>query len=481
VTAFNGNGDSAAATGSGATQAGTANAFGTPLASSVVGSAGYADAVRGAVILSDGTQVIAGNFATTAFAGVAPTYLAGATSTSTAAVAKLSRDGSVVLAVARLPGTVWDLSGDAADGIYVALGTAGAAKLNTSLTGVLWQTTTHQGDRIDSAPNGDVAVLDGTYTSAAQDTPSGAGTIYVYNATGTLQASFAGWNRTYDVAIDEDTQSVFTTGYKQTNGPSGNPVQIAYLRSQDYAGVQRWKGYDWTGAQVDDPAAGGTGPTNNMADTRGLRLDVGADEKLYVAYQSAGGNHIFRYDPFNLFQTSSIVGGDQYHSFANSKSEHKTVFARYDTATGAVLRTQQLTARLATGAANAFNLNAGGDIQADAAGRVYILGQSGSGGGTNNTLLGLPYTFNPVPSTEYGGGPSLVVMSADFTTRLFVGRTTSNGTGYALAVRNLAGESFARVAFGGTTPQAVWSQNAIQPLDTDTTTSDGFLGLLLEG
>ena len=42
----------------------------------------------------------------------------------------------------------------------------------------------------------------------------------------------------------------------------------------------------------------------------------------------AGGNHLFRYDPFDVTKTAPIVGGDLFHGFQNSKSEDKTFFAR---------------------------------------------------------------------------------------------------------------------------------------------------------
>ncbi len=187
-----------------------------------------------------------------------------------------------------------------------------------------------------------------------------------------------------------------------------------------------------------------------MADSRGLRLSMGLDGNLYVAFQVAGGNHIFRYDPFDIDVTVPIVGGDNYHQFFNSKSENKTFFARYDAATGAYLLGQQFCGRLSTSAANAARPD--GDIKADAVGRVYLSGSAASG---------LPITFLPPGTGTYTGGGFLLVMSPDFRTRLLVTRFAGNGKVRTVSL-GVEAEGRQPIVFGGTTTGGLWNWNPVQ-------------------
>jgi hypothetical protein len=427
---------------------------------------------------------LAANISTATPGGLTATLLNGATATTSGAVIRLSSDGKTVLSVTRLATQLNDLSIDGSNNIYVAALTGGAFKLNSAGTSLLWSDTTYEAERIDAAQNGDFVTL-ASALGSDNLTASTPGTIRVYNSSATFLGSFAGHRKTYDVAINSANSSVYFVGFNQTTGPSGNPVQIAYTRSVSYAtgsfGTIKWTGYDWTATQVDDPTAGGTGPSNNMADTRGVRCDIGDDGNFYVLFSAAGGNHIFRYDPFNLFTTVSIVGGDSYHTFSNSKSEHKTFFARFNADTGAYLTGQQFTARLATGAANTLTPTNGGEIQADSQGRVYLSLSAGSGGGTNNVLDGLPYTFDPLANTVYGGGPVAIVMSQDFTTRLLVSRASSDGRPSTIAARILSGETTARVVYGGYTSAApLYTNDAVQA-SRNGTTQDGFFEVFNTG
>jgi hypothetical protein len=198
-----------------------------------------------------------------------------------------------------------------------------------------------------------------------------------------------------------------------------------------------------------------------MADTRGYRCSVGRDGKLYCAFECAGGNHMFRYSPFDIMEKVSIVGGDRWHEFYNTKSEHKTFFARYEPGTGAYLRGQQFCCRLSNNNGNAARIESG-QIIADQAGRVYL-------GGTSAWGLPLPghpnfsedpdeAAFNPFPD-GYLGGAWLLVMSEDFRTRLYCTRLTSEKT-HAIAARVL-GDNAASIAFGGYTEGEMFISDAI--------------------
>ena len=73
---------------------------------------------------------------------------------------------------------------------------------------------------------------------------------------------------------------------------------------------------------------------NNMADSRGARCDIGEDGKLYMVFETDGGNHLFRYLPFDHALTAKIVGGDNHFTFANTGTEPKIFVGRYEVATG---------------------------------------------------------------------------------------------------------------------------------------------------
>jgi hypothetical protein len=64
-------------------------------------------------------------------------------------------------------------------------------------------------------------------------------------------------------------------------------------------------------------------------------LDKGRDGFLYAAFESAGGNNIFRRSPLDLAVAASNVGGDMFQQVYNAGSAHVTYFARFDPATGA--------------------------------------------------------------------------------------------------------------------------------------------------
>jgi hypothetical protein len=72
-------------------------------------------------------------------------------------------------------------------------------------------------------------------------------------------------------------------------------VQFAHLTGHGYDGAEKYHLYDWS-ADKEAPDFINK-PTNNMADTRGYRVAVGADGTLVCAFEAAGGNHIFRYEP----------------------------------------------------------------------------------------------------------------------------------------------------------------------------------------
>jgi hypothetical protein len=446
---------------------------------SFIGDSGNTDRVRGARIQADGTIVLAANL-TSEPAGVTPLLLNSATAASAGAIVRLTPNGKTALSLTRVGAQIEDLSLDDAGNIYAALWADGAVKLDPAATQVLWSKKPAAGTvmRIDAGGAGHAVALITTANDPEADAP-GAGTIETYAPDGSQISSVAGKSNTLDVCLHAPSLTAVLIGWRQASA-SGAPVQIAYLQGRGYDGAAKYTAYDWS----TDPASDRfiNRPENNMADTRGYRCAIGGDGKLYAAFEAAGGNHIFRYSPFDITAKVSIVGGDQWHAFFNTRAEHKTFFARYDAASGAYLAGQQLLARLSSGAGNTLRVRRGA-IAADALGRVYIGGESAWG-------LPMPphpaYTPKPGETTfnhlaanagAYLGGAWLVVTSADLKTRLYVTRLTTGGNTDALDARVIAGDQ-ANIVFAGRTTNLTetYSLNAVQPAGSGA--QEGWFGVI---
>jgi len=383
------------------------------------------DVLNGARIQSDGTIVIAGVISKQKIGAVRPVLLNGATVSSQGVVIRLSFDGKKILSVTRVGAGVFDMALDSCDNIYVAAAKDGILKLDARASRVLWSDKPGFAYRLDVSKDGHIAVLRPSNTSDPNSS-SGAGKIAVYSPSGKKLVDFSGHRNTTDLCVDEKSKTVVTIGWRQARAFDGKktyPVQIAYMRGSDYGGKVKWTSYDWSTDRNSPKFL--NKPTNNMADSRGYRCSIGDDGKLYAAFEVAGGNHIFRYSPFDINKKVKIVGGDHFHSFHNSKSEHKTFFARYEPATGQYLLGQQLCARLSSGRANTVRVKQG-EIIADSSGRVLLGGASASG---------FPFTYIPPASGSYRGGSYMIVMSADFKKRLYASHITASGETRAVGVR----------------------------------------------
>ncbi|MGC9455813.1 MAG: PQQ-binding-like beta-propeller repeat protein [Phycisphaerae bacterium] len=439
------------------------------LTSTYIGGAGEDDAVRGSAIQSDGTVVIAANvgagFRVADFRATGPVGV----------ILRLSPDGREVLSARAVGRIVGDLALDGKDNIVVAAGTDGVVKLDPRAREVLWHrelsTRCH---RVDVGADGTVAVL-------AEDKDIGKAEgkdarVGVLSADGRPLGDWKGHRQTFDVCVDSASGTVITIGWRQANCFDGTrvyPVQIAYMRGRDYSGNVRWTNYDWsTDRDADDFL---NKPTNNMADTRGYRCSIGADGKLYAAFEAAGGNHIFRYDPHEVTRQVGVVGGDKYHEFYNTRSEHKTVFGRYNPRTGDVELVQQFCGRLGSGRGNAVRVK-NGEITADAAGRVYLTGSS---------AYGLPLSYNPPGTGDYTGGAFVLVMSPDLKQRLLCTRPLG-GKGQMLTVSPGTVEGKTRLVIGGSGMEVIRTENGetlqmrtVEPLQEEPAgAKDGFMAVM---
>ncbi len=411
---------------------------------------GTNDSVRGVRIQSDGAIVLAANVS-------AGPILKSAGGTKGGIVVRLAPGGGKILAAARVATEVRDLAQDGQDHLYVALGHEGAIKLDGSTLKELWRKDTGGlCARLDAGTDGTCAVLN--YLNDNDTTPGG-GAVLVLAADGRQIGSFKGRHNTIDVAVDGASKTITTIGWRQANAFDGRrrePVQISHLTGRSYDGTGKYHLYDWS---VDPNAPDFINkPENNMADTRGYRVAMGADGKLYAAFECAGGNHIFRYEP-RLASGAWVEAkakkakGDQYHAFHNSRAEHKTYVARFDPGTGEFLRGQEFTARLSNGRANAVRVK-GGTVAAGVDGAVYLGGAS---------AFGLPVSFMPPGTGDYAGGGFLLGLKPALDGRLFCLRLQTGAETHAADARQIGGKTL--IVCGGTTsakPEPFWTKNAIQ-------------------
>lgn len=395
--------------------------------SSFLGDNTSTDQVVGTRIQSDGTVVLAVNTVKLPV-GITPLLLNGTTSASAGTIVRLGTDGTTLLSATKIANQLTDLALDSLDNIYVACASEGFVKLNANATTLILQKTNGSGcHRIDASSTGTIAAMYGDGIIE--------GKISVYSNTGNLLSEWNGKSFMQDIAISEHLQRVFYLGFKNAN-TADDPVQICYMICKDFSGVEKWRDYDWPGYLMD--SSDGIAKENNMADTRAYRVSMGADGKLYATFEAAGGNHIFRFNPHILTQPVTVVGGDSYFNFFNTRDEHKSFFARFDPQTGDYLLGQQLCARLNNGTVPASALRVkDGEIQADENGNVYLTGSAAEG---------LPLTFDHPISGSYTGGGYFIAISSDFTRRLYCTRLGPKNLS-TVSVRTINGTK--KISIGG--------------------------------
>jgi Bacterial Ig domain/Secretion system C-terminal sorting domain len=440
------------------TVTGMANQFNT---TSFLGTAGN-DEIRGALIKENNEIVFAGNIgAITVPSGVTKYYVNGATDASPGAVVILASDGKTMKSITRVCTKISDLTKDRNDNLYIAAVGDGVIKLNATATTMIYQRPAAAGkyvQRIDAGPKGNTAILEVNESNIDDGTLTG-GNVTLMNKDGvTLSTCGSISQYTSDVCVDESSQTVIGTGFKNFNttdlaGTSPLPVYVPVLRGFNFTGTQKWVSYDWTQNNTD------LGPSpapqwlnmldNNMADARLNRCTIGKDGKLYILGQVYGGNHCFRYDAKDITLAGKMAtGGDTYFALTNTGTETHAMFGRYEPATGVVMRTQTFTARLPNGKGNSFIVEHG-NIDADELGNPYITGTS---------AFGMPMTLDYQPG-DYTGGGFILKTNYSMNSRTMSVRFSTGGYGKALAVKKSN-----QFAYGGfTNSNYMYVANAIQP------------------
>jgi hypothetical protein len=322
------------------------------------------------------------------------------------AVLRLDRTGRRLLSAVRVAGTVRDLEVRRSTGDIAAATDRGVRVLDPSGARVRWSTDGAV-TRVAVGDRGTVAALGGT-------------TVRVHTATGKVSGVVRLAGRTVnDVAVDDRTGLVFVTGFTQAGGPCGQ-VQIPFVHAYDRSGARRWKLYDYAPGDLGDLCG----------DTRGDRVAMGRDGKLYLAGEMSGGTTVFTTDGRSVRGKAANVGYDQFTRATNTGSAHLTYIARIDPATGAVRAGQMLLARIDT-KGDQGNTITPRAITADARGRVYVGGVSAYKIAGRDRL-----TMNGRRLAQYAGGDAWVlVTSPDLRSRLLWTSWTDGGTG---EVRGLA-------------------------------------------
>ncbi|MEA3366715.1 MAG: hypothetical protein U9R68_01225 [Planctomycetota bacterium] len=271
------------------------------------------------------------------------------------ALVRLSAGGRKVLSRRRTDGPVSDMA-LAADGRVLAVGGFGVVALSPDAQKILWSCTAGaKGARVAAGPNGDAVVL-------AEKR------VTVVGADGKARGTWAvKGGYVEDVACDAERGRIFVTGFDNKRGHK-NPVQVAFVYAYDATGKRVWKAYGWGGKEVDD--------RHLMADTRGYRLAMGGDGKLYVAGESAGGNTMWSRQSQDLDEKADLVKGDKYQHAYNTSANHITYVGRLDPEAGRSEGGTLLLARLSNNKGNTIRPRA---LAADARGNIFVGGMSAYG------------------------------------------------------------------------------------------------------
>jgi hypothetical protein len=322
--------------------------------------------------------------------------------------------GKMLQRSSMLNGIVFDMDIDETVGTIAVITDKGVSVYNSDLT-LKWQsdmdmTGVNEEDlstaRISVGGEGTVVALVNKPISNGVDN-----VITVFDTEGnelstkTIPRSYA-----TDLVVLDDNDKVFVSGFSNNTGTNSNgksnPVQIAFVH-----------GYDLNSADLNrtsvtwDYDADQLAETENMADTRIYRMDIGKDGKLYVVGESAGGNTIYRWNGLDL-ETRKLVGNDPYSQAWNTGSAHIGYVGRIDPVKGEATRGQMILARKESD--NKGNTYRARSITADEEGNVYI-------GGTS-TCCSVARSIRHIggePIGEYKGGESsLIILGPNFNNRL---------------------------------------------------------------
>jgi hypothetical protein len=380
-----------------------------PASRATYAGGGGADTVTG-IDSNDSGFFVAGKAPGYAPSGITPTTPLG---DGEGLVVRYDLEGAAAGA-ARFPGEVLDLEINSV-GQMVVCGSFGIAAVNTTdLSTVLYSVNTL--GSVSRCAIGD----DGISAGIA------GGSIYVYDIGGTQQGTWQPGGSVNDVTVHSTSQSVIETGYTQ----AASDLQVAYLRGRSYTGDVKWTNYDFSAGDV---KAAGLG-----ADSRGERVSIGEDGKLYFSGYVDGGNAIYGRNPRNVnevLSSSQLIKTDAYNDPYNiSGAKALGWFGRFDAATGIIDRGQFLLTRLSDGSGNSISIKA---ITAATDGTVYLGGEAYASIENRASLKVSGTTIGGYA----GGEPFALVISPDLSQRIFwtsfaaPGKSAGGSPAYGISVR----------------------------------------------
>lgn len=198
-----------------------------------------------------------------------------------------------------------------------------------------------------------------------------------------------------DLALDPKSGTLFVTGAHGVIG--GCQGTVPFLRSYDVEGNLLQSVYDHADAQ------------GNCASSRGVRVQMGKDGKLYYGGENNGGNTVHLKDPRDLSAPAPLVSYDAYTAGYGKAIQTYGFAARFDPSTLNLELGQVLLPR--TG-------DVGGALQvrsidADAQGHVYLGGAASCCIGERDALHFGDLVPGQAPPLE----TSLAVLTPDFNAR----------------------------------------------------------------
>ncbi len=333
--------------------------------------------------------------------------------------------------------------------MVVVSGSFGVIALSSAIDAILWHnelldTNDNATTRIDVADNGTVIAM--------RD-----GKLRLINilgdeiARGTSNNDFV-----TDVATNQVGDTFYVTSFSN-NFRNGIPVQIAKLSVLSVSGftiTEDWKLFDFPSQDVGA----------DMADTRLYRVTRGADDSIYIAGESAGGNSIFRWNGVDLSTPRLVLRAPYFHAY-NTRANHITYYAKVDLINREVEKGQFVLARLSSGVGNTIRVR-DGDLKIDSNGNFLVSGASAASMQNRSS-----HQINGITIGGYAGGdPYLLVVSSDLRSTLrwtgFISpfnTNQTNGTINALAVK---GDLV--VLFGSVTKGEFYTTNNDSRIDSVT-------------
>jgi hypothetical protein len=249
-----------------------------PITATYLGGVGE-NRARAVSYAPNGNVLAGGNFANLKTTGTTNKTLSGVKANAAGKLLQLAPNGKTVLAQITLGNRLDTLQVNPKQNRVVIGGDFGVVVLDATNLNLIWQNplaglaagdgSEGQQTRVAINSSGQVAVLRSK-------------TVTVFDSQGAKTAStIIKQDYVNDIAIGNQ---VYVVGF--SNRKNGQPVQVPFLSALDPNNQlkEKWQSWNYNPQTL----------TNDMADGRLYRVVIGADGKLAVLGESAGGNSLFR-------------------------------------------------------------------------------------------------------------------------------------------------------------------------------------------